>query len=262
MFLMFAVDRSVAAAVQAVRDSAPPRIELTLAVDWTDLFSRASSAGCVVVHVFEIDSMIARQLRALRSMHPLTPIIVVTNGDLENARRLVGLPIDAVVWIDRVATEFWRISKEVRAAHSLERMAGEIEAAVHLPTQLRYAMSIALRTVPPPSSVAALADLAGCHRSTLSAQWADVTEKATSSAMSSPRLLDFVAWLVLLHALGRKPRNRKWSVVADDCDIHVRTLRRLSLRLTGLQLRDLENSNRERAVNAFRTALLRSIGVD
>jgi len=79
---------------------------------------------------------------------------------------------------------------------------------------------------------------------------------------SAPRLQDFADWLVLLHAAGRKPRHLKWEAIAKECNVHVETLRRICIRLTGMQLGQVErDEGRSRVVACFRDHCLRPLGI-
>ncbi len=70
------------------------------------------------------------------------------------------------------------------------------------------------------------------------------------------RLEDFLDWLLVLHALGRKRPDCAWPRVAEELGVHERTLGRLARRLTGRPLRDLNRSGQAVVTALFRERML------
>jgi AraC-like DNA-binding protein len=197
------------------------------------------------------------RLRELRLTYPLHPSVLVTSQAPANARQLLGLPADGVVWMEAVRDEFWPAVCAARASSLLNRAAQSVEESPALSPLLRDMIAHALRSVPPPSSVQQLAELSGCHRSTLAKHW-----MVAAPGAGAPRLQDFADWLVLLHAAGRKPRHLKWSAVAHECAVHEETLRRICSRLTGLRLGQIEGADgRSIVIHAFRDRCLQPLGI-
>jgi hypothetical protein len=113
-------------------------------------------------------------------------------------------------------------------------MARVVEEAEHLPATLRTALARACRSKWPIHSVNQLAAAASCDRRTLWYQWNQVAEES-----SEFRLQDFLHWLLLLRAVGRKVPEQSWESVAHNLDVHPHTLARWAKQLTGRTLGEL-----------------------
>jgi transposase-like protein len=106
-----------------------------------------------------------------------------------------------------------------------------LEEAEHLPSKLRKSLAGACRSKRPIYSVNQLAAAAGCDRRTLWKQWIQVV-----GSSSELRLQDFLHWLLLLRAVGRKVSERSWESIAGDLNVHPHTLARWAKQLTGRTL--------------------------
>jgi len=112
--------------------------------------------------------------------------------------------------------------------------------AKHLLTTLREALAYACRSERPVHSINELAAAVNRNRRSLWHQW-------TQAVGSSPplRLQDFLHWILLLRALGRKSPERTWAAVAEDLGLHAHTLWRYAKDLTGRTLPALTGAEEE-----------------
>lgn len=191
------------------------------------------------------------ELCALRSRHPLHPVVLVTRWEPHNARLLGRLEIDDVVWFREMDHSLLATVKRAGACGRLRGLAEELRGAQHLSPRLRQALQCALDRSPPLRSVGELAELMNCHRRTLSHHW------RSALGVDPPlRLEDFLDWVLLLHASMRRAPGLKWSGVATQLRVHEQTLGRLSQRLAGLTLRELHHCGSARLLELFRQRAL------
>lgn len=122
--------------------------------------------------------------------------------------------------------------------------------AEHLPAALREALSSACRSERPVRSVNQLAAAMASNRRTLWHQW----RRAVGS--SELRLQDFLHWILLLHALGRKSSERSWGDVAQQIGVHAHTLSRYARQLTGRTLSELDAGGEAAVTTLFRERVL------
>lgn len=208
------------------------------------------STAAVVVLPWLSDGVFPK-LCALASRHAAWPLVLVTTRDADNARHLKDLAIGEVVWLHDVERELWPAAQRAANAQAFHMLAEMVEGHDALPVTLREALGYACRSRTPVRSVADLASAASCRRSTLWYHWNRVVD------VDPPlRLEDFVGWLLVLHALGRKGPERTWPRVAEELGIHERTLGRLARRLTGRPLHDLNLSGQAAAMDLFRERML------
>jgi hypothetical protein len=252
MLLLYAEDRRMEAVVAA---TAPTGVQVRAARDWWAFEREAPCASALLVAAdVDVAGALVRRLRRVRADNPAHALVLVTTPPRDDGRALVGLAADAVVWRDRVEQDLWPTVAAARANALLHHIAQSLAAAAHLPARLRHALADAVDTVPPPTTVAALAVLAQCHRATLGAQW-----RQAVAPRSTLRLEDFVSWLVLLRAVERKRHDQKWSALATDCDVHLHTLRRLARKLAGCRLADLEGSGRRGLYERFQSQCVAAV---
>lgn len=163
------------------------------------------------------------------------PTILVTDKDPENLRLIHGLTLEEVIWAEEVDDALVPAIGRARNAGYLQQVAAVIEATPELPQRLRTALVHACRNGVPVNSVKDLATMVECDRSTLCRQW----QRSRGEGVEL-RLEDFLDWLALLRAVGRRPPGRKWSAVAEELGMQERTLSRMARRLLGSSLRELD----------------------
>ncbi len=179
------------------------------------------------------------------------PLVLVTTREADNARHLKDVAVREVVWLHEMERELWRAVQRVIGRPALEAVAALVEGLERLPPTLREALGYACRARTPVRSVAELARATGCCRSTLWYHW-------TRAVHADPpvRLEDFLDWVLVLHALGRKRPDCAWPRVAEELGVHERTLGRLARRLTGHALRDLDRGGEAAVTALFRQRMV------
>ena len=214
--------------------------------DWTR-FERASAhAECAVVCCDHLDGETIAQLNDLASNLPFVPVVLVTQRDFENARHLIHVPVQEVVWSDDIVSDLPQAVVNARTQTVRNRLSAEIERAGRIPPRLRQALCFAVRSATPMNSVAGLARSVGCDRRTLWTHWTEVVGPG-----GSPRLKDFLDWLVLLRAGLSKTPARSWNAVASTLGIPIRNLARLVQRLLGSSLSGLGEMDPEELMRRF-----------
>lgn len=172
----------------------------------------------------------------------------MTRWEVENARHLKDVSVDEVIWLLEVEQGL-RLAVEracAREPNHVYCLALLFEQAENLPPVLREAFGHACRSERPIHSVNALAASVNLDRRRLWHQWNRAVE--TSAGL---RLQDFLHWLLLLRALGRKTPERSWASVAEWLELSPQTLGRYARDLTGRTLPDLARSQDE-TVRLFR----------
>jgi hypothetical protein len=204
--------------------------------DWDAFEAVAACAVCSVVVIPWLSGDAAlKRLALFRGLHPLHPVVLVTRGDIQNARDLKAVVVDEVVWTQEIDRELSDAVGRTCVLSQTRRMAADLRANRALPTKLREALARACESERPIRTVHKLAAGVGCDRRTLWTQWKQVMKDGGADL----RLQDFLHWLVLLRATGRKTASRPWAAVAQEVGVHPDTLGRLAQQLTGCSLRDL-----------------------
>ena len=236
-----------------VRRALEPREPVRLADDWETFEDTAVCSSCsVAVIPWLAGDPALTHLVLFRTLHPLHPVVLVTRGDIENARDLKALVVDEVVWTQEIDRELADAVGRTCVLNQARRMATAVRACPVLPTKLREALATACESERPIRTVHKLAAAVGCDRRTLWTQWKQVTERAGADL----RLQDFLHWLVLLRATGRKSASRSWSAVAQEVGVHPDTLGRLAQQLTGCPLRDLSAGGQGTVASRFEKNVL------
>lgn len=222
--------------VEKARRALESRGSVRMVEDWDAFEALAACARCSVVVIpwLSGDPALMR-LTLFRGLHPLHPVVLVTRGDIQNARDLKTVTVDEVVWTQELDRELSDAVGRTCVLSQTRRMAEGLRANRALPAKLREALASACESERPIRTVHKLAAGVGCDRRTLWTQWKQVMKEADSDL----RLQDFLHWLVLLRATGRKTASRSWGAVAQDVGVHPDTLGRLAQQLTGCTLRDL-----------------------
>lgn len=158
-----------------------------------------------------------------RRRYPTHPLILVTRWTRENGRHLHRCPVDEVVWLED-GVRSWA-SAAIRACEGdpLSRLALAIAGATHISPLLRSLLARACHSRPPITSVAQLARLGYCHRSTLASQWRRAVGPDTQLDLS-----DILRMILLVHA--SRNSGVKAGAHAAELGIHEDTLRRISRR--------------------------------
>ncbi|HWG54835.1 MAG TPA: hypothetical protein VN677_16180 [Gemmatimonadaceae bacterium] len=248
---MLAVYCSAEAQLTRTLAAVPPHCHVSSSQSWTQFQRDVLGAPCAVVVLPWLTGEPFRRLRELKERCPTRPVVLVTTKDADNARCLRGVPVEEVVWLGDVSRELWPAIRRATFRPSLTDLAGEMEAAAHVPDRLRDALSVACRSESPVRSVGELAQLANCRRGTLWYQW-----KRVMRAEDDPRLEDFLGWLLVVRAIGLKDRTAAWTDVADGIGVHGRTLGRLARRLTGHTLEELWTGGETQALALFRERMM------
>lgn len=221
---------------EKVRRALEPRGHVHMVEDWDDFERAAACANCSVAVIPWLASDAAlKRLTLFRALHPLHPVVLVTHGDIENARDLKAVMVDEVVWTREVDRELADAVGRTCVLSQTRRLAEGLRANRAIPAKLREALARACESERPIRTVHKLAASVGCDRRTLWTQW----KKVMDGAGGHLRLQDFLHWLVLMRATGRKTASRSWAAVAEDVGVHPDTLGRLAQQLTGCPLRDL-----------------------
>lgn len=203
--------------------------------DWRNYERARSRASCSVVLIDRLHADPLVERLAARPGAAVHPTILVTDKDPENLRLIRGLTLEEVIWAEEVGHALVPAIRRARNAGYLHQVAQVIDGAAHLPQRLRTALVHACRSGEPVQSVGDLASQVKCDRSTLCRQW-----RSGRGPGSELRLEDFLDWLTMLRAVGRRPAGRKWSAVAEELSMQERTLGRMSRRLLGSGLRGLD----------------------
>ncbi len=195
---------------------------------WRQLLSGPDRGASVVFGAASPpDSSVARRLTAIRTARRRSALILVSPRNPDAVRRVSGVRIDAVIWLDEVEE---RLAASVRKAHRLtplRRLAAAISESRGIPIPLRDALLLACRPSGPVRSVGELSKAVDRDRRTLSRQWR--TFVGSGHRLTLQTLL---GWLTLLKAVGGKSPARSWEAVARDTGVSIRTIRRLSRRHT------------------------------
>ena len=248
---MLAVYCSLEAQLTRTLAAVPSDCQVSSSQSWTQFQRDLLRAPCAVVVLPWLTGEPFRRLRELKERCPSRPIVLVTTKDADNARCLRGVPVEEIVWLGEVSRELWSAIRRATFRPSLTDLAGEMEAAAHVPIRLRDALSVACRSEVPVRSVGELAHLANCRRGTLWYQW-----KRIMRGDDDPRLEDFLGWLLVVRAIGLKDHSAAWTDVADGIGVHGRTLGRLARRLTGRTLKELWMAGETQALALFRERMM------
>jgi tetratricopeptide (TPR) repeat protein len=206
--------------------------------DWRKFERVAASMNVAVVALPSLaDAGDRRALVELKSRAPLLPVVLVTRREADAPDSLTELHVDEVVWVGQVERDLRAASVRAASRTLLRWLAQSLARADHLPSKLREALVYACRTTRPVRSVTVLAEAVERHRTTLGRMWRDAVGEELL------RLEDFLAWLLLLRAVARRPRGMSWAAVADELDVHEQTLRETSRRLVGRRLDELADAS-------------------
>lgn len=196
---------------------------------WNELERLAPGACCSVVLIERLSDVgeVAGLLRFQRRF-PAHPVVLATQGCIENARHLRGLMVKEVVWVEEAGHGLSAAVTRTMQAGDLGELAAVLGSAQHLPRTLRAALVFACVARRPVYSVADLAASVHCNRTTLCLQW-----RKTLGEECTLRLVDFLALILLTHSGRRRSMGQKTAAIAADLGVHEHTLRRLAKRWGG-----------------------------
>jgi hypothetical protein len=227
-----------------------------------DLFQRSLMAfDCGILGAGPLElPRLARRLNRLMRSGAEAPLVLVTADELPAARHLGPLCVQEVVWWSEMDVELARAIGRAHASSYMWRLAKRIETLESIPGTLRDALSICCRSNPPFLTVRSVASLMACDRSTLARQWRRVFQEGF-------RFEDFLHWVILIRCHSYRCAAYRWRDAASAAGTTELTIRRLSLRLTGLPLAELGTVTTSELHEMFRNAvqkfgLLRAAEVD
>ncbi|MBA4071997.1 MAG: hypothetical protein C0497_09220 [Gemmatimonas sp.] len=171
----------------------------------------------------------------LRAAAPNVAIVAVCALQADSVRAAVRAGIEDLLFYDEMAHSGWNVIREARSRTLRQHVMVLVRVGTHPPGLLRTAMLSALESATCVRTAHSLARLAGCTRATL--YRAASGPAARSHASNVREVLD---WIALTWCLAIKRRDLSWQVVAQRAGMDSRTLRALSLRLTGMSLAALE----------------------
>ena len=250
--LLFSPDRRLAERIQGrlwgVR-------RLVAVKEWRRLRRLASAADCLVLVLPRIDGTLTRRrLLELKRSTPFVPVVLVTERDADNARHLVELDVEEVIWLSEVDAGVRPALRRATSRGLMRWVARTLRSDDRLEASLREALVHACRSPEPVTSVEELAEAVGCHRTTLARQW-----RRAVGTEHPARLEDALAWIVLLRALGRKPPAMGWEHAAREVGVHPKTLRAWARRLVGRGLAELDEHGQRWVAERFVAELLTPI---
>lgn len=223
------------------------RLDLLLASNWDELEAMTLNATCSVIAIDRFDNrMDVEHLRLFRQRHAVRPLIVVTQGDPSNIRKLSSISIDELVFLPEVERELFQKIHQSCSVDFLLRLAEEFKGERKLPLTLREALSYLLRSDQPPPSVEELALVIGCNRTTLNRQL-----RRAYGPTSGPTMKDVIDWVLLVRAILRKGPQRPWARIAEELGIHEHTLGRISRRLLRRPLSSIKAADHPVLVKQF-----------
>lgn len=218
---------------------------------WQALEAHLPRARCIVLadHAPDVSGIPAR-VRSLSQRAVRAAILAVTTPTPEHVRAFVGSGVSDILWLyDTPAKLQDAVGTAVRR-QPLEALGAQLLSATHLPLDLRNTLAYLCRAPTGIRTVHELCEAAGCHRSTLWAQWRAIGGTALL------RVQDLVDWVMLLRACSRHVPGASWNAVAVEMNVHEHTIARIARRLMRCSLRDLRHPF---AVTAVHDALLTAL---
>jgi hypothetical protein len=251
---MYALYSSEPLVLERVREALPADAQGIATLSWQELTAAAPEADCVLIATRWLAADACAQVRLVASGDRQVPVVLVTTKDADNARAALQSGATHLVWLDDVRRDLHSLLRRLRAKPILLRAADLLEASPRLSQALRVALGAACRTERPLTSVGALAALLRRDRRTLWRHW-----RHGLGGAATPRLEDFLDWILLLNAAHRKVPNRSWARVARALGTHEHTLARMATRLTGLTLSQLAASEHQNLEERFLNAAVRPL---
>ncbi|HEX6938825.1 MAG TPA: hypothetical protein VF158_05395 [Longimicrobiales bacterium] len=233
------------------------RDEATEARDWTELEHLARKGHATVIVIEWLDDAALDRLAFFKARAPQCVAVLVTRHVGENLRPVLGIPVEEVIGFCEIEAVLPTALTRARNRDFCYRLAHGVQRLEAMPPELRAALVHVCRNPQPVRTIARLAMLVGCHRSTLWHQW-----RRAVGSNCPVRLEDCLDWALLFHAVRRKTRGSRWIHVAAELRISEKTLARLARRLAGLSLRELGAAGFHAIVERFRERVLVPAGYD
>ena len=222
-----------------------------VAGSWDELRDGGSACECGVVLMPTLSNRTDRlRLVALTFDYPSLPVVLVTRSDPPNLRHLKDLIVQEVIWEEEVPTDLARAVFRARAQRSALMTAQRLEGCEELPRDLRDALLFACHARPPIASVNQLCTVLGINRRTLWRRWKQ------AAGDTDLRLQDFLAWILLLRAIGSRARGGAWSSIAEGLGVHPQTLAKTARRLTDDTLSGLSTAGAVPVWSRFEARML------
>jgi len=212
------------------------RFELREASDWSAVRRLASLAECaVLVWPHLSGNHAAGRLSTLDETRPELPIVVATRRSAEEVRRVCHVRIQEIVWYSELRKDgkLCRAVGRARERAFLRGLSHRLDRD-RVPTHVRRALILLLRTERPPRTVAALSDAVACDRRTLWREW-----RGLIGDESDLTLKEVLGWLQLLRAVAIHGVTGSWERTADSLRLSRSALARTTHRLAGESLGDL-----------------------
>jgi len=219
---------------------------------WQAVEAHLPRARCIVLgdQAPSLSGLPARA-RSLSQRAVSTIILAITTRTPEHARAFLGSGVTDILWLgDSPATLQAAVGTAMRR-QPLDALAAQLHGATHLPLYLRNTLAYLCRSPSSVRTVHQLCEAAGCHRSTLWAQWRAIGGHAQL------RMQDLVDWVLLLRACSRRLPGASWNSVAAEIEVHEHTIARIARRLMRCSLRELRHPL---ASTAIHEALVAAIG--
>jgi hypothetical protein len=251
---MYALYSSEPLVLDRVRDALPPGEHGIATLSWQELSDVAPQADCLLIAVRWLAEDACARLRLAASGDHELPVVLITTKDADNARTALQSGATRIIWLEDVRRELHAVVMSIRTKPTLERAAELLDKSPRLSQSLRIALGAACRAERPLPSVGALAALLRRDRRTLWRHW----HRALRGA-ATPRLEDFLDWIVLIHAAHRKAPARSWAHVAHALSTHEHTLARIAGRLTGNTLSQLAANGHRSLEERFFNAAVRPL---
>lgn len=198
-------------------------------------FSRAAArARCLVAEVADLSDWNGlRTLKQLPRDPLITPLVVITDPDVENLCSVKDIVCTEIVW----STESPRVVAEaITEVLAQARVVGSLHWSEDLDGRVRRIVSLVTETTPPISSVQRLADLVGLDRRTLWAEWREVFGEGFMP------LSDLLRWIMLIRAVPMRQSGMSWRAVGKAIGVHEDTLFRIGRRFLDKTPRELAAS--------------------
>lgn len=199
---------------------------------WRQLLSGPDKGGSIVFGATgHLDSSTVQRLATIRGARRRSALILISPRNPDSVRRVSGIRIEAVVWLNEVETNLVPMVQKSRRLEPIRRVTAAVSESQELAVPLRDALLLATHPANPVRTVGGLSQMVGRDRRSLTRQW-----RAFVGSGHSLTLQTLLGWLTLLEGVARKTPARSWEAVARETGVSVRTLRRLSRRHTGVPL--------------------------
>jgi len=188
---------------------------------------------------------------ALRTRHPLHPLVIVRDVSAQDARGLARSCRDEVVPLRNSERELGPAVIRACLAGALEQLASVIETHGEMRPRLRAALALACRARPPIRSVKELAAEVGCESRTLEHHWRTAVPRVRGL-----RLHDLLGWILILHASAARLEATSWTAASAELGVCPHTLARLTRILADLSLQEVAALGSRQTIFLFSQTVL------